>query len=218
MSQTAVSMIKVLVADPHIIVHKGIKAVFRNSTEISIVGKVTNDEDLYAFLDDNLVDIVIMELDFSAVDGLSILKKIKNEYPAVRVLIFTGQPEEVYAISSLKAGASAYLNKSVPSSYIRDAILKISSGGVYITNQLAQSIAFDETTGNPRRLFKKLSMREVEVLKLLSSGKRNKEIAFELDINEKTVSTYRSRIMKKLKVRNLVELIRKAQSMHIETF
>jgi two-component system invasion response regulator UvrY len=211
-------MIKVLVADPHIIVHKGIKAVFRNSTEISIVGKVTNDEDLYAFLDDNLVDIVIMELDFSAVDGLSILKKIKNEYPAVRALIFTGQPEEVYAISSLKAGASAYLNKSVPSSYIRDAILKISSGGVYITNQLAQSIAFDETTGNPRRLFKKLSMREVEVLKLLSSGKRNKEIAFELDINEKTVSTYRSRIMKKLKVRNLVELIRKAQSMHIETF
>lgn len=211
-------MIKVLVADPHIIVHKGIKAVFRNSTEISIVGKVTNDEDLYAFLDDNLVDIVIMELDFSAVDGLSILKKIKNEYPAVRALIFTGQPEEVYAISSLKAGASAYLNKSVPSSYIRDAILKISSGGVYITNQLAQSIAFDETTGNPPRLFKKLSMREVEVLKLLSSGKRNKEIAFELDINEKTVSTYRSRIMKKLKVRNLVELIRKAQSMHIETF
>jgi DNA-binding NarL/FixJ family response regulator len=211
-------MIKVLIADPHIIVHKGIKAVFRNSTEISIVGKVTNDEDLYAFLDDNLVDIVIMELDFSAVDGLSILKKIKNEYPAVRALIFTGQPEEVYAISSLKAGASAYLNKSVPSSYIRDAILKISSGGVYITNQLAQSIAFDETTGNPRRLFKKLSMREVEVLKLLSSGKRNKEIAFELDINEKTVSTYRSRIMKKLKVRNLVELIRKAQSMHIETF
>lgn len=218
MSQTAVSMIKVLIADPHIIVHKGIKAVFRNSTEISIVGKVTNDEDLYAFLDDNLVDIVIMELDFSAVDGLSILKKIKNEYPSVRALIFTGQPEEVYAISSLKAGASAYLNKSVPSSYIRDAILKISSGGVYITNQLAQSIAFDETTGNPRRLFKKLSMREVEVLKLLSSGKRNKEIAFELDINEKTVSTYRSRIMKKLKVRNLVELIRKAQSMHIETF
>lgn len=211
-------MIKVLIADPHIIVHKGIKAVFRNSTEISIVGKVTNDEDLYAFLDDNLVDIVIMELDFSAVDGLSILKKIKNKYPAVRALIFTGQPEEVYAISSLKAGASAYLNKSVPSSYIRDAILKISSGGVYITNQLAQSIAFDETTVNPRRLFKKLSMREVEVLKLLSGGKRNKEIAFELDINEKTVSTYRSRIMKKLKVRNLVELIRKAQSMHIETF
>lgn len=211
-------MIKVLIADPHIIVHKGIKAVFRNSTEISIIGKTTNEKDLFAFLNENLVDIVIMELDFSSMDGLSILKKIKKEYPAVRVLIFTGQPEEVYAISSLKAGASAYLNKSAPSGYIRDAILKISSGGVYITNQLAQSIAFDETTGNPRRRFSKLSMREVEVLKMLCGGKRNKEIAFELDINEKTVSTYRSRIMKKLKVRNLVELVRKAQSMHIETF
>jgi two-component system invasion response regulator UvrY len=211
-------MIKVLVADPHIIVHKGIKAVFRNSTEISIIGKVTNDVDIYDYLDENHVDIVIMELDFSSVDGLSILKRIKKEFPSVRVLIFTGQPEEVYAISSLKAGASAYLNKSAPTGYIRDAILKISSGGVYITNQLAQSIAFDETTGNPRRRFSKLSMREVEVLKMLCSGKRNKKIAFELGINEKTVSTYRSRIMKKLKVRNLVELIRRAQSMHIETF
>ena len=211
-------MIKVLVADPHIIVHKGIKAVFRNSTEISIIGKVTNDVDIYDYLDENHVDIVIMELDFSSVDGLSILKRIKKEFPSVRVLIFTGQPEEVYAISSLKAGASAYINKSAPTGYIRDAILKISSGGVYITNQLAQSIAFDETTGNPRRRFSKLSMREVEVLKMLCSGKRNKKIAFELGINEKTVSTYRSRIMKKLKVRNLVELIRRAQSMHIETF
>ena len=211
-------MIKVLVADPHIIVHKGIKAVFRNSTEISIIGKVTNDVDIYDYLDENHVDIVIMELDFSSVDGLSILKRIKKEFPSVRVLIFTGQPEEVYAISSLKAGASAYLNKSAPTGYIRDAILKISSGGVYITNQLAQSIAFDETTGNPRRRFSKLSMREVEGLKMLCSGKRNKKIAFELGINEKTVSTYRSRIMKKLKVRNLVELIRRAQSMHIETF
>lgn len=211
-------MIKVLIADPHIIVHKGIKAVFRNSTEISIVYKVTKEQALYAYLEENPVDIVIMELDFFDVDGLSILKKIKNQYPAVRVLIFSSQPEQVYAISSLKAGASAYLNKSSPISYLRDAILKISSGGVYITNQLAQSIAFDETTGNPRRLFKKLSMREIEVLKLLSSGKRNKDIAFELGINEKTVSTYRSRIMKKLKVRNMVELIRKAQSMHIHTY
>jgi DNA-binding NarL/FixJ family response regulator len=211
-------MIKVLIADPHIIVHKGIKAVFRNSTEISIIGKVTNEQDLYAYLEEKLVDIVIMELDFFNVDGLSILKKIKKQFPAVRILIFSSQPERVYAISSLKAGASAYLNKSAPTNYLRDAILKISSGGVYITNQLAQSIAFDETTGNPRRLFKKLSMREIEVLKLLSGGKRNKDIAFELDINEKTVSTYRSRIMKKLKVRNMVELIRKAQSMHIDTY
>ena len=78
--------------------------------------------------------------------------------------------------------------------------------------------AFDESTGRPRRMFKKLSTREVEVLKMLSDGKRNKEIAAELKLNEKTVSTYRSRIMKKLRVRNLVELFRKAQSIHIDSF
>lgn len=211
-------MIKVLIADPHIIVHKGIKAVFRNSTEISIVGKVTNDRDLYDFLDRNLVDVVIMELDFQEVDGMTILKRIKNEFPGVRVMIFTGQPEEIYAISSLKAGASAYINKLSPTNYIRDGVLKIYSGGVYITNELAQSIAFDEATGNPRRRFSKLSMREVEVLKMLSGGKRNKEIAFELGVKDRTISTYRTRIKKKLKVRNLAELIRKAQSMRIDTF
>ena len=96
--------------------------------------------------------------------------------------------------------------------------MKIASGGVYITNELAQTIAFDESTGRPRRMFKKLSMREVEVLKMLCDGKRNKEIALELKLNEKTVSTYRSRIMKKLRVRNLVELVRKAQSIQIDSF
>ena len=136
----------------------------------------------------------------------------------MRVLIFSNQPEEVYAISSLKAGASGYLNKKTNPNAIRHAILKIASGGVFITNELAQTIAFDESTGRPRRMFKKLSMREVEVLKMLSDGKRNKEIALELKLNEKTVSTYRSRIMKKLRVRNLVELVRKAQSIQLDSF
>jgi DNA-binding NarL/FixJ family response regulator len=149
---------------------------------------------------------------------LAVLRRIKEEQPGVRVLIFSNQPEEVYAISSLKAGASGYINKKEVLSTLRDAILKIASGGVFITNELAQSIAFDESTGRPRRMFKKLSMREVEVLKMLCDGKRNKDIAFELKINEKTVSTYRSRIMKKLLVRNLVELVRKAQSIHIDSF
>jgi DNA-binding NarL/FixJ family response regulator len=165
-----------------------------------------------------MVDVIVLEMDLHKSDGLAVLRRIKEEQPGVRVLIFSNQPEEVYAISSLKAGASGYINKKEVLSTLRDAILKIASGGVFITNELAQSIAFDESTGRPRRMFKKLSMREVEVLKMLCDGKRNKDIAFELKINEKTVSTYRSRIMKKLLVRNLVELVRKAQSIHIDSF
>ena len=211
-------MIKVVVADSHPIIHKGIKACFKNSTEISITGKALIPDDLFDILDRKMVDIIILELDLQKSDGLAVLRHIKNEHPGVRVLIFSNQPEEVYAISSLKAGASGYLNKKVNPTAIRHAILKIASGGVFISNELAQSIAFDESTGRPRRMFKKLSMREVEVLKMLCDGKRNKEIALELKLNEKTVSTYRSRIMKKLRVRNLVELIRKAQSIQKESF
>lgn len=211
-------MIKVVVADSHPIVHKGIKAVFKASTEISISGKALNADDLFKVIDKKIVDIIILELDLYESDGLKVLRQIKVEHPEVRILIYSNQPEEVYAISSLKAGASGYLNKKANASSLRHAILKIASGGVFITNELAQTIAFDESTGRPRRMFKKLSMREVEVLKMLSDGKRNKDIAVELKINEKTVSTYRSRIMKKLRVRNLVELIRKAQSIHVESF
>ena len=211
-------MIKVVVADSHPIVHKGIKASFKNSTEISISGKALGADDLFDVLERKTVDIIILELDLYKSDGLAVLRRIKNEHPGTRVLIFSNQPEEVYAISSLKAGASGYLNKKASPTSIRHAILKIASGGVFITNDLAQTIAFDESTGRPRRMFKKLSMREVEVLKMLCDGKRNKEIALELKLNEKTVSTYRSRIMKKLRVRNLVELVRKAQSIHIDSF
>ncbi|MBT7458810.1 MAG: response regulator transcription factor [Flavobacteriaceae bacterium] len=211
-------MIKIVVADSHPIVHKGIKAYFRDSTEISIVGKALTASELFSCLESKMVDVVVLEMDLYKSDGLAVLRRIKEEQPGVRVLIFSNQPEEVYAISSLKAGASGYINKKEVLSTLRDAILKIASGGVFITNELAQSIAFDESTGRPRRMFKKLSMREVEVLKMLCDGKRNKDIAFELKINEKTVSTYRSRIMKKLLVRNLVELVRKAQSIHIDSF
>jgi two-component system invasion response regulator UvrY len=211
-------MIKIVVADSHPIVHKGIKAYFHDSTEISIVGKALTASELFSCLESKMVDVIVLEMDLYKSDGLAVLRRIKEEQPGVRVLIFSNQPEEVYAISSLKAGASGYINKKEVLSTLRDAILKIASGGVFITNELAQSIAFDESTGRPRRMFKKLSMREVEVLKMLCDGKRNKDIAFELRINEKTVSTYRSRIMKKLLVRNLVELVRKAQSIHIDSF
>jgi DNA-binding NarL/FixJ family response regulator len=98
---------------------------------------------------------------------------------------------------------------------IRDAIIKVYHGGIYISNELAQRLAFDERGNKPSKLYKKLSMREVEVLKLLSSGRRNKEISIELSINEKTVSTYKARLMKKLNVSNLVDLINQARLLEL---
>ena len=211
-------MIELLIADPHPIIHKGIESVFKNSSEVSITDNVFSTEELHSFLESKPIDVLIIELDIPSSDGISAIQRVKQDHPNIRIVVFSNQPEDVFAISSLKAGASGYLPKNAPTQSIIDAVLKVYSGGVFITNELAQTIAFDESTGSPRRMFNKLSMREVEVLKLLYAGKRNKDIAFELNINNKTVSTYRTRIMKKLNVKTVIELIRKAQDLKIDSF
>lgn len=123
--------------------------------------------------------------------------------------------KDVYAISTLRAGASGYLSKKSALTELSDAITKVAHGGMFITNELAQRLAFDESTNKPRRFFRKLSTREVEVLKLLAQGKRNKFVAEELGLNEKTVSTYKARLMRKLNVDNMVDMLQQAKALEL---
>ncbi len=211
-------MIRVFVADAHPIIYKGIKAVFRNSTEIDIVGKGLHYRELYDFLNTKKVNIVLLELELPGFEGLHLLKELKEIHPKVRFLIFSTLKEEVYAINSLKAGASGYLCKTNPQSRLREAILKISSGGVYITNDLAELIAFNQTGANPLSAIEKLSRREIQVLRLLINGRKNIEIALALSISDKTVSTYRARVMKKLNAKNIIDLARKTQDVDLDLY
>lgn len=211
-------MIRVFVADAHPIVHKGLKAVFRNSNEIRIVGKGLHYRDLVDYLRSKKMDIVVLEIELPGFEEIRTLRKLKDQYTKVRFLVFTALSEEIYAISALKYGASGFLCKDNPLNKIKDAILKISTGGVYITNELAEHMAFNETGANPRALINQLSEREIQVLRLLVNGKRNKEIAISLSISDKTVSTYRSRLMKKLKVKNLVEMLNKLQHIDLDMY
>ncbi len=211
-------MIRVFVADAHPIIYKGIKAVFRNSTEIDIVGKGLHYGELYDFLNTKKVNIVLLELVLPGFEGLHLLKELKEIHPKVRFLIFSTLKEEVYAINSLKAGASGYLCKTNPQSRLREAILKISSGGVYITNDLAELIAFNQTGANPLSAIEKLSRREIQVLRLLINGRKNIEIALALSISDKTVSTYRARVMKKLNAKNIIDLARKTQDVDLDLY
>lgn len=211
-------MIRVFVADAHPIIYKGIKAVFRNSTEINIVGKGLHYRELYDFLNAKKASIVLLELELPGFEGIHLLKELKEMHPKVRFLIFSSLKEEVYAINTLKAGASGYLCKTNPLSRLREAILKISSGGVYITSELAELIAFGQADPNPLSIFDKLSQREIQVLRLLISGRKNIEIGLALSISDKTVSTYRARIMKKLKAKNVIDLARKTQGVDLDMF
>ncbi|WP_445385661.1 response regulator [Robiginitalea sp. IMCC44478] len=208
-------MTKVIIADNHPIVRLGINQLLNEHSDFQIISDVATTNELFQQLSAQQPDVVILEMDIPEINGIATLRKMKQEYPDVKVLIYSGQSEDVYALSTIRAGASGYLSKSANPSYIIDAIEKISQGGMFITNELAQRLAFDEGSQKPRRFFRKLSTREVEVLKMLASGKRNKEVAEGLHLNEKTVSTYKARLMKKLNVDNMVDLLQQAKALEL---
>lgn len=208
-------MITVLIADSHPIVRLGIKQVLASSSELEVIGDVSSTSELFKALEKITPDVVMLEMDIPEINGIATLRKIKQDFPSTKVLMYSGQSEDVYALSTIRAGAFGYLSKTADVDYIISAIKKVAEGNMFITNELAQRLAFDEGTQKPRRFFRKLSTREVEVLKLLASGKRNKEVAEGLNLNEKTVSTYKARLMRKLNVDNLVDLLQQAKALEL---
>jgi len=208
-------MITVLIADSHPIVRLGIKQVLSTASDFEVIGDVSSTSELFRTLEKVSPDVVMLEMDIPEINGIATLRKIKQEFPSTKVLMYSGQSEDVYALSTIRAGAFGYLSKTADVDYIISAIKKVAEGNMFITNELAQRLAFDEGTQKPRRFFRKLSTREVEVLKLLASGKRNKEVAEGLNLNEKTVSTYKARLMRKLNVDNLVDLLQQAKALEL---
>tara|TARA_R110000868_G_scaffold1635_8_gene13127 strand:+ start:9331 stop:9960 length:630 start_codon:yes stop_codon:yes gene_type:complete len=208
-------MIKILIADNHPIVRMGVQQVLNPVSDIEVIADASTTTELFNKLEIFSPDVILLEMDIPEINGIATLRKIKKQYPNIRVLIYSGQSEDVYALSTIRAGAFGYLSKTSEIDYIISAIRKVSEGNMFITNELAQRLAFDEGTQKPRRFFRKLSTREVEVLKLLASGKRNKEVAQGLDLNEKTVSTYKARLMRKLNVDNLVDLLQQAKALEL---
>ena len=206
-------MINLLIADPHPIIRKGLEHLFSTSTNIKIVGSVDNGEAILEFIKNEPVDIILSEIDLPKLNGLTVLRYLKTDYPDIKAVMFSGHPEEVYGLNAIRAGASGYISKSVNIITINDALIKVYEGGIYLSNELTQQLAFGTRVNKNGTFFKKLSTRETEVLKLLAIGRKNKEVSKELNINEKTVSTYKARLMKKLKVTNLVDLVNQAKLM-----
>lgn len=208
-------MTKILIADNHPVVRLGIKTVLQTVPEFKVVADVSSTTELFEQLPKVTPDVVLLEMDIPEINGIATLRKMKADFPQAKVLMYSGQSEDVYALSTIRAGAYGYLSKAADVDYIISAVRKVSEGNMFITNELAQRLAFDEGTQKPRRFFRKLSTREIEVLKLLASGKRNKEVAEGLNLNEKTVSTYKARLMRKLNVDNLVDLLQQAKALEL---
>lgn len=204
-------MIKILIADNHPIVRKGLELLFTSTSNVQVVGSVESGDAILEFIKNHPVDILLTEVNLPNLNGLTVLRYLKNDFPDLKIIVLSGEPEEVYAINAIKAGAAGYISKTENIITISDAISKVYGGGIHLSNQLTQQLAFGARTNRRGAFYKRLSTREAEVLKLLTIGRKNKEISKELDINEKTVSTYKVRLMRKLKVNNLVDLINQAK-------
>lgn len=205
-------MKKIVIADHHPVTRKGISVLLDKTTEYTIVGKVAKGSELLKCLEKERPDILILELDIPEINGFHALRSIREEFPKTRIAIFSSHPEEIYALRSIKSGAAGYISKTSSKKLFLQAIKRIALGGIYLNEELSATLnsksVNDNTIGGR---YKKLSTREIEVLNLLSNGKRNKDIATLLEINEKTVSTYKTRLLKKLNVTSLADLINQAR-------
>jgi DNA-binding NarL/FixJ family response regulator len=199
-------MIRVLIADDHAVVLEGLKQILSETADIKVVAEATNGQDVLDKLRTQHVDVVVLDIAMPGRSGLDILLHLKREQPTLPVLVLSIHPEDQYAVRVLKAGACGYLTKESAPDQLIAAIRKVVIGGKYVSASLAEKLAFDLEADVDKPLHEMLSDREYEVLCLIALGKTVKEIADKLSLSVKTISTYRSRILEKMKMKNNAEL------------
>ncbi|MFN3952553.1 MAG: response regulator [Thermaurantimonas sp.] len=196
-------MTKIIICDDHIMFRKGMILYLNRDKEVEVVGEASDGEELLRLLPDVDVDIIFLDIEMPVKNGMAALRDIRKIKPDVKVLMVTMHPEELYGLAARKLGANGYITKSTEPRMILKAVRRIMAGQEYFNRDILAR-ARSKAPGRP---VVKLSKRESEVLSLLASGKSNKEVAEELMISDKTVSTYKLRLLKKLKAKSLVDLV-----------
>ncbi len=195
-------MIKILISDDHAIVREGLKQILAETTDMVAAGEATNGHEVLEHIRREDWDLVLLDLAMPGKDGLETLKELKKEKPKLPVLVLSIYPEEQYAVRALKAGASGYLTKESAPEELIAAIRKVSRGGKYISSSLAENLASHLEVDADKPVHEMLSDREYQVMLLIASGKTVKEIADEMFLSVKTVSTYRVRALTKMGMKN----------------
>jgi two-component system, NarL family, invasion response regulator UvrY len=200
-------MIKILIADDHRMFREGLKHILAEYPDLVVTDEANNGQEVLDKIWKNDYDMVLLDITMPGMTGLEALKQLKNDKPKLPVLILSMHPEEQYAVRVLRAGASGYLTKESAPDELITAIRKISQGRKYITPSLAERLATDFEADSEKPLHDILSDREYEVLRMIAAGKAVKDIARELSLSIKTISTYRTRIMEKMKMKTNAEVM-----------
>jgi two-component system, NarL family, invasion response regulator UvrY len=202
-------MTRIVIADDHQLVREGLRRMIVEQAEFEVVGEASTGEELLDLLERVPADVAILDISMPGPSITELLAALGSRSPPVRAVVLSMHPEEQYAVRLLRAGASAYLTKDRSPEHLVAAVRKAASGGRYITPSLAEHLAgaLDEPPGLPHE---QLSDRELQVLRMLGSGRSVKRIAATLSLSPKTVSTYRTRMLEKLRLRTTADLIRYA--------
>jgi len=199
-------MKRILIIDDHEIVRDGLKNILNEQAEGNTFGEASTPPEALALAMEQDWDVVVLDLSLGDRSGLEVLKDLKQLRPRLRVLVLSMHSEEQYARRAFKAGAAGYITKDCPRSELVKAISKVAEGGRYVSHALAEELVIDLERGSDRPPHETLSNREFEVMRLIASGKTVGEIAVLLSLSDKTIGTYRARILEKMRMKTNAEL------------
>jgi len=208
-------MLRALIADDHAIVRRGLKEILAEEFDVAGFGEASTASQVLELIHKQNWDILVLDITMPGRSGLEVLKEVKHEHPQLPVLVLSMHPEDQFAIRTLKAGAAGYMTKENAPDELIKAIRKVLSGGKYVSPSLAEKLAAELATDGEKPPHEILSDREYQVMQMIASGKTVRVIAHELSLSVKTISTYRARILEKMKMKNNAELIHYVLSNHL---
>jgi len=203
-------MIRVLLADDHAIVRAGLKEILADTGDIEVTGEAANGQEVLARVFAQDFDVAVLDMSMPGRNGIELIKLVKAEKPKLRILVLSMHSEEQYAVRALKAGASGYLTKDSAADQLVAAIRRIAAGGAYVTPETAERLALSVAPRAVVAAHTLLSDREFQVFRMIARGVSVSQIARELSLSVKTISTHKTRILEKRGLANQAELVRYA--------
>ena len=209
-------MIRVVIADDHTIVREGLKELLSNAGDIEVVAEAVDGHEALTRARTVDFDVLVLDMSMPGKSGMELIRQVKSEHPKLRIVVLTMHQENQYAVRAIRAGASGYLTKESAAAQLVAAIRKIAAGGAFIRAEVAERLALDAMPHAEGPLHAALSDREYQVFRLLVTGRTVSDIAEQLHLSAKTISTHKARLMEKLQVDNNAALVRYAVSHRLQ--
>ena len=203
-------MIRLVIADDHAIVREGLKRIVGAAADLSVVDEAADGTQVMRVVREKEFDVLVLDLSMPGRSGMELIKWVKAEKPKLRILVLSMHQELQYAVRAIKSGASGYLTKESAPEQLEQAIRKVAAGGAFVTAEVAEQLALGAMPGSQAHPHESLSDREFEVFRLLAAGVSVTDIAGQLKLSVKTVSTHKANLMQKMGLGNQSELIRYA--------